>query len=88
MEYEKHKIILPKFDTFDEFMEYVLYDVSVYLFQSGEWDRLEDIHAKELKLKEPPTLEEFMASVRHQLPHGFRIGDKYVDKWGHKIDKK
>lgn len=86
MEYEKRKIILPQFESFKELLEYVEDDVAVHLYQGGEWDKINDNGKERLTLKNPLTLEQFMGSVGHHFPNGFRIGDKYVTKYGTKID--
>jgi hypothetical protein len=87
MEYEKHKVILPQFETFEEVLHYITREVAIYVYQGGEWDKTEIGEDGELTLKEPLTMEQFMCELKHSFPHGFRVGDKYLDKWGHKIDK-
>ena len=86
MQYEKHKIILPHFKDFEELIEWISHEVAIYLYQGGEWDKVDDKDNK-LTLKQPLTLEQFMCELKHSFPHGFRVGEKYLDKWGHKIDK-
>ena len=87
MQYEKRKIILPKFDTLDELIDYVSDDVAVHYYQSGDYDKFTDNKSARPTLSHPLTLDEFLASVRLHFPNGFRIGDKYVSKWGTKIDE-
>ena len=86
MEYEKHKIILPQFNSWEELIEGISQKVAIYLYQGGEWDKIKEKDNK-LTLKNQLTFEQFMCEVRYSFPHGFRIGEKYLDKWGHKIEK-
>lgn len=86
MIYEKIKIILPQFENYEELLKYVNREAAIYLYQGGEWDKTIVDEDGDLKLQHPLTLEQFMCEVRSHFPHGFRVGEKYLDKWGHKID--
>lgn len=83
---EKRKIVLAQFESWEELLEWVTREVAIYLYQGGEWDKIDEKDNK-LTLKKPLTMEQFMCEVRHSFPNGFRIGDKYLNKWGHKIEK-
>lgn len=86
MKYEKRKIILAQFESWEEIKEFIEREVAIYLYQGGEWDKIEEDNVNHvIKLKNPLTLEQFMCQVKHHFPNGFRIGGKYVYKWGTKI---